>query len=186
VGWWWIVRRARSRQAQLDALKDATRLGKLVSGGRLLVIRAIDDEASLALALGAILNYLTARSITYVYYLWVVLSSILGSSYWVPWIPYWGYPAALAPVLLAVFIASTIALAAALMGSRLVLSRELAVSPMECQVNTHSAPDAVDLSKIVTLVSQNYVKSLRHGIYEHENCAKVISDWYARSIVPSA
>src|SRR5215467_4451142 len=124
---WVVFGRATARQNQLDALREATRLGK-VSAQRLLVIRAIDDEASLALALGAILNYLTARSITYVYYLWVVLSSILGSSYWVPWIPYWGYPAALAPVLLAVFIASTIALAAALMGSRLVLSRELAVS----------------------------------------------------------
>src|SRR5262245_31687878 len=47
----------------------------------------------------------------------------------------------------------------------------------ECQVNTHSAPDGVELSQIVTLVSHNYVKSLRHGIYEHEGCAKVISDW---------
>jgi hypothetical protein len=48
---------------------------------------------------------------------------------------------------------------------------------MECQVNTQSVPDAIDLSQIVTLVSHSYVKSLRHGIYEHENCAKTISDW---------
>jgi hypothetical protein len=48
---------------------------------------------------------------------------------------------------------------------------------MECQVNTQSAPDAADLSQIVTLVSRKYVKSLRHGIYEHENCASAISDW---------
>jgi len=64
-----------------------------------------------------------------------------------------------------------------LMVSRSLHGRELAVSPMECQINTQSAPDAVDLSQIVTLVSHNYVKSLRHGIYEHENCAKTISDW---------
>jgi hypothetical protein len=48
---------------------------------------------------------------------------------------------------------------------------------VECRVNTHSAPDAVDLSRIVTLISHNYVKSRRHTIYEHEACAKVISDW---------
>jgi hypothetical protein len=27
------------------------------------------------------------------------------------------------------------------------------------------------------LVRRTYVKSLRHGIYEHEDCAKAISDW---------
>ncbi len=48
---------------------------------------------------------------------------------------------------------------------------------MECQINTQSAPDAVGLSKIVTLVRRTYVKSLRHGIYDNEDCAKAISDW---------
>ena len=66
MGWWWIVRRAPARQKQLEALKNATRLGEIVSAQRLLVIRAIDDEASLTLALGAIVNYVTARFITYV------------------------------------------------------------------------------------------------------------------------
>jgi hypothetical protein len=63
------------------------------------------------------------------------------------------------------------------MVSRMVHGRELAISPMECQINTQSAPDATDLSQVVTLVSRKYVKSLRHGIYEHENCASAISDW---------
>jgi hypothetical protein len=64
-----------------------------------------------------------------------------------------------------------------LMVSRSAHGRELARSPVECQVNTQSAPDAVGLSKIVTLVRRTYVKSLRHGIYDHEDCAKTISDW---------
>jgi hypothetical protein len=55
--------------------------------------------------------------------------------------------------------------------------RELARSPMECQINTQSTPDAKGLSEIVTLVRRTYVKSLRHGIYDHQDCAKVISDW---------
>ena len=48
---------------------------------------------------------------------------------------------------------------------------------MECQINTQSTPDAAGLSRIVTLVRRAYVKSLRHGIYDHEECAKSISDW---------
>ena len=54
---------------------------------------------------------------------------------------------------------------------------ELAVSPMECQINTQSTPDAVGLSKIVTLVRRTFIQSLRHRIYDHEDCAKAISDW---------
>ena len=47
---WVVFGRATVRQNQLDALKEVTRLG-VVSAQRLLVIRAIDDEASLVLAL---------------------------------------------------------------------------------------------------------------------------------------
>jgi hypothetical protein len=61
--------------------------------------------------------------------------------------------------------------------ARAVHGREFSWSPMECQINTHSTPDAAGLSKIVTLVRRTYIKSLRHGIYEHEDCVKAISDW---------
>jgi hypothetical protein len=71
----------------------------------------------------------------------------------------------------------TIMLFGMLMVSRAVHGRELAVSPMECQINTQSTPDAKGLSEIITLVRRTYVKSLRHGIYDHEDCAKAISDW---------
>src|SRR5262249_36536117 len=75
------------------------------------------------------------------------------------------------------FTVLTISLFGLLMLSRSVHGRELAVSPMECQINTQSTPDALGLSKIVTLVRSSYVKSLRHVIYDHEACAKAISDW---------
>jgi hypothetical protein len=175
---WWIVGRAPARQNQLDALKDATRLGELMSAQRLLVIRAIDDEASLTLALGTILNYATARSIPFVWYLTLVLTVII---YLMGWYLYGGvWPSDtrwVVPAYLGGFAALTITLLGMLMVSRSVHGRELAVSPMECQINTQSTPDAMGLSKIVTLVRRAYVKSLRHGIYDHEECAKAISDW---------
>jgi hypothetical protein len=169
LSWYWIVRRATARQNKVEALTDATRFGQIASAQaqRLLVIRAIDDEASLALALGTIFDYVITRTIMY-------------SLLWLPLIPLllgmlslgWSYNAAQI-----LGYALIIMLLGALMVSRSVHGRELAVSPMECQINTQSAPDATDLSQIVTLISHGYVKSLRHGIYEHENCARAISDW---------
>lgn len=177
MGWWWIVRRAPARQKQLEALKNATRLGEIVSAQRLLVIRAIDDEASLTLALGAIVNYVTARFITYVLLLYfvimivpvvaVVIMSVVDLTEWV-----------VGPVgLIYGCSAFAMVLLGMLMVSRTVHGRELVRSPMECQVNTQSTPDAKRLSEIITLVRRTYVKSLRHGIYDHEDCAKAISDW---------
>ena len=70
VGWYWIEKRANARQTQVEALSRAPRLGEGLAPQRLLVIRAIDDEASLILALGVILNYLTTRSIMIIY--WII------------------------------------------------------------------------------------------------------------------
>jgi hypothetical protein len=172
MGWWWIGRRALARRSQLAVLNDATRLGEGVSAHaqRLLIIRAIDDEASLTLALGTIFSYVTARSIQYVFLLftllfgaWIVIAFITAQDVALVWA--------------GGFAVLTIMLFGTLMVSRSVHGRELAVRPMECQINTQSVPDAADLSKIVTLVSRTYLKSLRHGIYDHEDCAKAISDW---------
>jgi hypothetical protein len=179
---WVVFGSATARQNQLDALKEATRLGKVVSAQRLLVIRAIDDEASLAMALGAIFNYLTARSIAFLFSLLFTLVTFLilhpGTSRYLWDIPLWAFRA-----LGEGFFALTIMLLGALIVSRAVHGRELAVSPIECQINTQSVPDADDLSKVITLVSHQNVETLRHGIYEHENCAKAISDWVRPQLV---
>jgi hypothetical protein len=140
-------------------------------------MRAIDDEASLTLALGAIFNYVTARSITHVFHAFFVMTLVgvlLSLTDWW-WILRGGDR--FFPPLLGVCLVLTYMLFGMLMASRSVHGRELAVSSMECQINTQSTPDAIGLSKIVTLVRQTYVKSLRHGIYDHEECAKTISDW---------
>jgi hypothetical protein len=177
LSWYWIFRRATvtARQNKVEALTDATRFGQLVSAQaqRLLVIRAIDDEASLALALGTIFYYVATRTIKYLFavlpIVFSLLSFMLGSLLWESggWLSIAANVAGNALIILL----------GALAVSRSVHGRELAVSPMECQINTQSVPDATDLSRIVTLISHGYVKSLRHGIYEHENCTRAISDW---------
>ncbi len=171
---WWIYRRATYRHNQLDALQNATRLCGYVPAQRLLVIRAIDDEATLTMAVGTIFNYVTARFIVFTLMLFGVL---------VIAIPLIAPPPSPAFTAFSIgFAVLTILLLGALMLARLVHGRELAVSPLECQINTQSAPDAVNLSEIVTLVSHAYAKSLRHGIYSHEKCAKAISDWVRSQI----
>jgi hypothetical protein len=172
LGWQWLVKRKPVRQSKLDALKDATQIGDLTPAYRLLVVRAIDDEASLTMALGTIFSYATVTSIACVYAVYfgaLEMSPLI--KLWSPWIVELArsqHPTIMF-LLMVLFIM--------FMVSRSVHGRELAVSPMECQINTQSTPDAVSLSKIVTLVRRKYVKSLRHGIYDYEDCAKVISDW---------
>jgi hypothetical protein len=166
-GFWWRHRRGLARQKQVDALKAATQLVPLVSAQRLLVVRAIDDEASLTLALGTISNYATARVITYVYFIFAFLFCAVAVL----------HLTRVSVSLKIGFSALILALLSLFMVSRTAHGRELAVSPMECQINTHSTPDADGLSRIATLVQRTYVRSLRHGIYDHEDCAKAISDW---------
>jgi hypothetical protein len=179
MGWHWIFKKGDARQKQIEALSDATRLGEVTSAQRLLVIRAVDDEAYLVMALGTILAYIFTTSMALAVavlllapFIAAAVSFILFLLQRSPMDPDWFRHA-----LTFGCSASVIAMFGALIVSRLVHGRELAKSPMDCQINTQSAPDATGL-KIVTLVSEKYVKWFgRHGIYEHDNCAKTISDW---------
>jgi hypothetical protein len=178
--WWFSERAILKRRSQVEDLSAATRLGEIVSAQaqRLLIIRAIDDEASLGLAFGTIVNYVTARAITYIRWVFlapisILLMLILIHVFHISFLEEEWYEDAIqigcSALILILFGLLSVA--------RSAHGRELAVSPMEIQINTQSAPDAKGLSEIVTLVRRTYVKSLRHGIYDHEDCAKVISDW---------
>jgi hypothetical protein len=175
-GWWWLRRRVSARRNRVQALNDATQLGEPASAQRLLIIRAIDDEASLVLALGTILNYLTTISIVTVFFLFGLFLFVTS------WVAKEVFKAAFLPMA-GGWVVLTILLSGMLAVSRLAHGSELAASPMECQINTQSTPDAVGLSRIVTLVRRTYVSSLRHGIYDHTDCAKAISDWVRSQLV---
>jgi hypothetical protein len=181
--WWYGVskRATRRRQNHVEALRTATRLGEIVSAQaqRLLIIRAIDDEASLGLAFGTIVNYVITKAIRYIR--WIIFGPISVILLSVILIRYFKIPIDQKEWYEDAIMVGCSALVLILFGlvsvARTAHGRELAVSPMECQINTQSTPDGVGLSKIVTLVRRTHVKSLRHGIYDHEDCAKVISDW---------
>jgi hypothetical protein len=163
---------------RVEALQNATRLGTQFPAQRLLVVRAIDDEASLALALGRILNYVTAYMIVNLGFAVLLSAGVLKFMSEAGWLPSWADLAAGG-----IFVLVTGTLGSFLIAARSIHGRELAIAPMECQINTQSAPDASGLSKIVTLVSSQsrkphrYRSGLRHSIYDHEDCAKVIVSW---------
>jgi len=149
---------------------------------RLLIIRAIDDEASLTLALGTILGYATTAII-------VAICTIISFTFTHLNIKSFQLITSFLEwkiVTLAAYIISVLILGlfGIFMLSRAVHGRELSWSPMECQISTHSTPDAIGLSKIVTLVRRTYVKSLRHGIYEDEDCVKTILNWVRSQFCP--
>jgi hypothetical protein len=192
---WWDAGRAPARQRHIDDLNDATRLGEIgsVQAQRLLIIRAIDDEASLTLAFGTIVRYAILTSIATIgAAIFIIMSyfpllmprsrtrsgqppapDLITALGWeLGWELGWKVIALAADIIAAL----TLSLFGILVLARAVHGRELSWSPMECQISTHSTPDAVGLSKIVTLVPGN-LKSLRHGIYEYEDCVKAISDW---------
>jgi hypothetical protein len=179
IWWYWIFRRGDARQKQIEELSEATRISEAISAERLMIIRAVDVEAYLLIALGTIFAYIFTTSIVFFIAVLSFVPLIFGQ----------------APLILLFFHKSAldlswyqhafqlgcsaliIAMFGALIVSRLVHGRELAKSPMDCQINTQSAPDGTGI-KIVTLVSDKYVKWFgRHGIYERDNCAKTISDW---------
>jgi len=187
--WWYCFskRATRRRHNHVEALASATRLGKIVSAQaqRLLIIRAVDDEASLLLGFSTIVNFVITRVIKYIR--WIIfgpVSAILLSVFILRYFKLsveqedmpqqrdW-YEAAIQVVCssLILFLFGLLSVA------RTAHGRELAKSPLECQVNTQSTPDAHGLSEIVTLVRRTHSKSLRHGIYDHEDCPKAISDW---------
>jgi hypothetical protein len=193
--WYWLSKRAtRRRQNHVEILRMATRLGEIVSpqAPRLLIIRAIDDEASLVLAFSTIVNSSITRAIRYIR--WIIFGPISGILLSIIVIRYFKlsfededmlkrqewYEDAIQVVCSALILF----LFGLLSVARSAHGRELARSPMECQINTQSTPDAKGLSEIITLVRHTYVKSLRHGIYDHEDCAKTISDWVRSQLCP--
>ena len=76
--WWYCFSKiaARRRQNHVEILRTATRLGEIVSpqAQRLLIIRAIDDEASLVLAFSTIANSFISRAIRYTR--WIIFGPI--------------------------------------------------------------------------------------------------------------
>lgn len=156
----------------------------------MLVLRGIDDEATLVLAAGAIGNRISFRLMRIVgSALVVVLAGLL-------WVHFTGRGpaylrdnlAALAPWVLwlaAPGLGLFFAVASGLFKG--VYGRELFVRSLLCQVNSHSAPDQPGGLWVITLSpSAAERRGLRHGLYDHEHAVPAVVNWILRQVRPEA
>jgi hypothetical protein len=185
-------RSSARRKEIVERLVEATKLD-CKDAGKILVIRAVDDEASLTLAFGAILNRLVPTITFWIVgmFFWAACISFYYSTFklWMRGIPNHEDEAIgttigralFAGILssdwwIAVSVIAGVSYVAIALG-RSLYGREMAMAPLECQINSQSAPDGAHLSKVVTLVSAERVRGLRHGIYDFDACASTIAQW---------
>jgi ABC-type sugar transport system permease subunit len=177
------------RKQRTRRLRSASSLSHLTRRlqHRLLVIRAIDDEAALVLAAGAIGTRLSAA----------VSRLILVSSGWTLLLLIFSFPVIVAmslilPVvsdrlfnvlalsLVILFIAPWIIplLAVGAKSFRTVYGREL-WSGIDCEINSQSVPDVAGThTRVITLPQWQYRGRRRHMLYDAPECAGLIMNWF--------
>jgi hypothetical protein len=131
--------------------------------GDALILRAIDDEASLALSVGTLANLLS---------IYFIAGSTLGMILIMSWAFY------LNPLFVIAFAALILTFGLGVI-SRSVYGRELLYNPPGTQMNVQSVPDFIHSATIRTLLRGDVGTyfSLRHGIYNHPDASAAIADW---------
>jgi pimeloyl-ACP methyl ester carboxylesterase len=136
-----------------------------------LILRAIDDEAALSLAAGALTNRLSGLVIKVAQVVMLLLGCILLSIVTLGWHAEWAVST--------IFSLNVIiwAAAAGLQLSRGVFGRELLFGSMlSCEVNCQQSPDVSGEIDVITLKDQ---LSFRHSMHEIKDVPQIIADWIA-------
>jgi len=147
----------------------------------LLVLRGVDDEASLTLAAGSIGNRIThfilGTLLPNIYEILALLATLLAGAALAGWIPQsvagivaLGYGAA-------AFLATIILALPGLF--RLVFGRELFLGSWRCEIAANSSPDGVDGVRVKTLPAQPKPskRKLRHALYLNAEVPTCILEW---------
>ena len=142
----------------------------------LLIVRAFNDEAAMALTLGTIGNKLTYFMLYFIVVI-VGLSDFVDADLWLP------------PILLSIYgfayIFAFITLPLVLIVSagvfKSVFGRELLFGAYRCDIAADSTPDIssnIKNVKIATLSSRTpRSEGFRHGLHARPDCAPTIADW---------
>lgn len=149
---------------------------------RILVLRGLDDEASLVLAAGAIgtrmvhavrnLNLLFLHMLIWIVIPVSIISQIIGLTND-------------AMLSIAIFAASALILSAGLFWiigelTRTVFGRDMFLRALATDVNSHSAPDTFYETSIRTLFPQT--RKMRHQLYDHPEAPQVIASWVCTQV----
>jgi hypothetical protein len=199
----WIHRLDAKRTAKVGELVKQTSFSSSVRKHPVLILRALDDEASLFLAAAAIGNRLSALIGLLSYrILWLLaVAPFLGVMIYVavrtpdeadlfnPLVGPWADRLILWGIYIYLFGLMVFLLAPGAFKS--AYGRELLFNSQGCQINSQSAPDSIDRQSelgseraswgmVVTLYRDDYVRrGLRHGLYDDPQCAERIAAWVA-------
>ena len=147
----------------------------------LLVLRGVDDEASLTLAAGSIGNRIThfilGTLLPNIYQVLALLATLMAGASAAGWIaPSLGGIIALGYGASA-FLATVILALPGLF--RLVFGRELLLGCWRCEIAANSSPDGVDGVQVKTLPGQpeRSKRKLRHALYMNDEVPSCIAEW---------
>lgn len=155
-----------------------------------LILRGVDDEAALALALGAIGNRITTwaarvleRFYHYLMTLWIIAIGCLGVAALFTseratadeaWLI--GSLHLFVIVLFAASVAAVLLMALAGL-FKAVYGREFLFGPIASNISSHSVPDIIHNRVRCITLDQARKRILRHQIYDEHTCTSKISDW---------
>jgi hypothetical protein len=175
-----------------NIVEAAQPVHNLAELAEILILRGIDDEASISLSLGSAINRFTALLVSALplmiarILLWtiailfpiLIFSSILG----VPRIVHWSEYLLSHAVLLCLALSSIACLAIqAVPIGKSFFGKELFWGSDQFEIAVNSAPDAAG-SMVLKTIKQNLLTrgTLRHALYENPACIKSIVSWLVR------
>jgi hypothetical protein len=152
-------------------------LTQVHSSTSILVLRGVDDEATLTLTAGAIGNRMSepvSRLLTYAFLLALALLAVIwlfpspsiseGMFDWIRVL----FETVVPFVWLVDFLGCAF---------KSVYGRELLPWSLGLQIRSHSAPDHSGKLSVLTLPYRGRTRPLRHGLYDHELTTKCIASW---------
>jgi len=148
----------------------------------LLVLRGVDDEASLSLAAGAIGNTVTRfileKMVPHAFNILAVSGTLAGAVSAAGW----SSSSSLVPIIVlgfagAAFVPAVILVLPGLF--RLVFGRELMLGCWRCEIAANSSPDGGDGVRITTLLGPAELseRKLRHSLYTNPEVSRCIGEW---------
>ena len=197
----------RAMRIEVDELVKLTSLSSSVRKHPLLILRAVDDEASLSLAAAAIGNRLSALIGLWSYRILVANMILLPPVFMFVFFSdtpeYFGWKSLVALAIASLGAALLWALEVSIFGGLIFLlapgicksafGRELLFNYQSCHINSQSAPDSIDRDSEFHFGSQRSSwgmmltldradegrRGLHHGLYNHPQCAELIAAWVA-------
>lgn len=178
------VRDERTGRKVCELVRSTSHGPLVMSGSPLLVLRGVDDEASLTLAAGAIAMRLSHRADRLVarpllWMLWLLSALLVGgmlpfSGAGELWDPYTITVGLTALALWALFFLTNLVVRVV----PAIYGRELFLLPADVEVSSHSAPDGSGDIAIRTLSrGTSHDPRMRHGLYDEPHCTTEIAIW---------